>query len=262
MLLNELVRSGELNVQEKMKSLERESEYGVDNVFIYYNLLDQKFGDKMTFEQKYKYANQLAIVDKENNYSIAHQTPILATGKGTYSDRIVKSNNEEVWYEYKSDTINKLEKISIMDVKGSGLGGCAYPNNEIQLNIGIFATNMQECYKDDCYNQGFSYSVGSFYHELGHIFAYNSSGGIADPTDDWNEIYNQIIQSDSDVSLIREYCHSSSYECFAEVIAEYYNYDQTASDFYNPNDLKMIEIDYNGYTNLYDYINDFVNAKG
>ena len=84
-------------------SKERQEKYGVDNVYLYYNLINQQYGDKLTFEQKLQLAINLEPVDKGNNYSIAHSIPIIEEGTIEYSDTYCidgeKGKNDE-WYSY------------------------------------------------------------------------------------------------------------------------------------------------------------------
>lgn len=103
----------------------------------------------------------------------------------------------------------------------------------------------------------YEYVVGTPTHELGHAFDYSLNK--ISQSDEWNIIYEQIKQADPNNLLMREYAHSNSQECFADAIGEYFL--ENDSKGYSKDDIKAIEIDYNGYTNLYDYIDDLVNGR-
>lgn len=110
-------------------------------------------------------------------------------------------------------------------------------------------------------DKDYDFLVGSVTHELGHAFN-NSTGLLFDhnDSDEWSTIYNQVKKADPNNQFLRSYAFYSRYECFAEAIHEYYG-ENDNMDYTNPNDLKAIPINYEGYTNLYDYIDDIVKGK-
>ena len=107
----------------------------------------------------------------------------------------------------------------------------------------------------------YDYLLGSITHELGHAFNC-STGYMFDHNDseEWNTIYSQVKKADPNNQFLRNYAFYSKNECFAEAIHEYYGESDNV-DYTNPDDLKAIPINYEGYTNLYDYIDDIVKGK-
>ena len=128
-------------------------------------------------------------------------------------------------------------------------GYCSYGDDGLSSDITIRVDNIL----DSTYYYNHRVNV-TFTHELGHAFDYSLKSYYGDHfarSDEWLEICNQIAEFDSTHELLRDYAYDNSYETFADVVAEYFGKDDTQ---WNINDLKAIEIDYNGYTNLYDYM--------
>lgn len=116
-------------------------------------------------------------------------------------------------------------------------------------------------------NKEFYYqsSVGAYTHELGHIYDWkyiNESEDFSN-SDSWLQVYEQVKKVDADGALMGTYAHTNPSECFAEAIHEYFgtgNYPGIAN--YSSNDLKAIEIDVDGYDNLYDYMDNLLSNGG
>ena len=154
-----------------------------------------------------------------------------------------------IYYENKEEAIGSVTGwTSGVETKG-GLGSLS--------KMGLNGNNLFSDY---------SFMLSTFSHELGHVFA-NSSGILdsgsrkapieswkdIDDRKEWLEIYEQINGSDADYTFLREYAHSSPAEFFAEAVAEYYS-TEFSNLTYNSDDLKMIEINVDGFDNLYDYM--------
>ena len=307
-----------------IKSIFNKFKYGVDNFFIYYSLIDQQYGDNLSFDEKIKLAYELESADQENNYTIAHSVPVIESGTIKYDDLYAWPNEKtkkDDWYSYKytgdylhffneygtkvttpltqfkvtetggvgefklenSDidsngyvynpyedyinivsnyynllmnetlkypdnyrkkSIESLNTINFIDVENSGYGGVTY-GRTINFNLDIDKADQM---------------IDTFHHELGHEYVYNSTWFNSH---DWEKVYDIVNAEDvkefeGDTTLLSDYAHSNSGECFAEAVTEYYNYNQTGELYHNPNDLKMIEINYKGYETLYDYIEALV----
>ena len=109
--------------------------------------------------------------------------------------------------------------------------------------------------EESVYNMDFAYEymVNSFVHELGHAFANNKIfGKDRDETKEWKAIFNQIVAKEDRENYFRDYAVTNPAELFADVCRDYYN---------KPNNLKMVEIEINGYDNLYDYMNDLMGGE-
>jgi len=105
------------------------------------------------------------------------------------------------------------------------------------------------------------YTRGAFLHELGHVYAEgtnNTYEGDIDETDEWKSIWEQVhTVFNKDESIIGGLGNPT--EFFAEATAEYFG-NSLVQDKYNPNHLKMIDIDVDGKNmTLYDYMDNLFN---
>ena len=124
---------------------------------------------------------------------------------------------------------------------------------------------------------GYRFLIDSYTHELGHAFAFSSDEGFNigpvnikpendfHDTDYWKNIYNQVVgKYPEDANLdgtypFRSYAYNNSREFFAECVAEYYAKTYSTSH-YNPNDLKVTEVEIDGQVfSLYDLMNFILN---
>lgn len=109
-------------------------------------------------------------------------------------------------------------------------------------------------------------AVGAYTHELGHIYdsqISSNSYSWFSKSDSWLQVYEQVKKVDSDGALMGTYAQENPTECFAEAVHEYFgtgNYPGIAN--YSSNDLKAIEIDVDGYNNLYDYMDNLLSNGG
>ena len=185
----------------------------------------------------------------------------------------IMSETDKYSTEYKEKTVGNTDKLVLTYLdkntdndfdwadENSITLGVTYMHNfgkksDVNIRTDWFYDLNTNTVNDDAYKG----SISVYNHEFGHVYNYSTrdSEGTFNYKDTWEDIYKQVKKIDSDYTYIREYGHSNESEFFAEVMAEYYNTDNTGDSDHNPDDLKMIEIDVtvNGthYTNLYEYI--------
>ena len=302
----------QLNFFQKVSSHIRQKKYGIDNVFIYYSLLDKMYGDSIDLNSKYFLSKAMARIDKSNNYYLAHKFPVVKNGSKFYpyilptengaKDHLIYNGlyaqyfneygievtcpyfdcsdsgivylnptnpdsgydavhctvcskyynlimNEMMKYsrKYRKTILSGLKKLHL--VRGGYLG--------VAPNKGEVSINISSLFNE---NENHQNMIDTFHHEFGHSFAANFSHINYTDTEEWKTIYKQILDDSLNPSVpnLLLPCRKDDGECFAEVMAEYFNYNSTGESIHNPNDLKMIKIDYNGYDNLYDFIDSLV----
>ena len=94
----------------------------------------------------------------------------------------------------------------------------------------------------------FEYMSNSFIHECGHAYANNTNADFfldRDKNSTWNDIYKQVISNPVNEDTLRSYSLSNKFELYADSTDYYYS---------DPDRLKMVEINVDGYDNLYDYM--------
>ena len=161
---------------------------------------------------------------------------------------------------FKSKTIdneNVFANILDFGTKNSDTSlwqGLAVDGSTVYLNIDIIDSDT-----------GYPYILDSFTHELGHIYDYqgnpDSSANFFTNSSEWKNIYDIVCKNDSSHQFVRDYSVSNPSELFAEVTAELFA-DTSSDPLFNPNDLKMLKINYNSengkyYESMYDYMTDF-----
>ncbi len=131
-----------------------------------------------------------------------------------------------------------------------GLNASAYVtsfNNSNILNMAVFTDQFMDTINGIHSQEVYDYMTNAFIHECGHVY------GNSDTNDDldrdrnstWNEIYSQVVSNSANEENIGLY--TNAFELYAESSRYYYS---------APERLKMVEIDVDGYTNLYDYMDN------
>ena len=214
-------------------------------------------------EQGFDVYVPLAIIGITDDDKI-HTTPMDDEFKETYIDTINRyyfdiMKNSNVYTDKFMDITSKyLNQICIAYYDSSDNLGSGYTAYVEPPATFIGEANM--VIRGDLLMKIYDFMVGSYTHELGHVFGcgYENFWGGFDGSREWKNIWEQIVNNDANNLLLRDYAKENCYEGFAECIAEYF----AVSSFdagYNPNDLLALEIDYNGYTNMYDYIESILN---
>ena len=164
-----------------------------------------------------------------------------------YSDKFKNTINENL-----KDVVMIYEDENF-DTEKSPKDWVAYTSRKNELStFSEVAVRLSYVEKDS------NYMVDSYTHELGHAYA-NATGfkkKKVDSSSSWKEVFKQVNENDSSHLLLRDYAHSVDSECFAECVAEYFASGNC--DIYNPNDLKVLSVDIDGYDNMYDYMTSLI----
>lgn len=215
----------------------------------------------------------LAIAKYENDKVIF--IPMTEEEKKNYIERITKFYNEisvdlkNGPQKYKDEIIDRVDSYTInyLDTETAGdiVHALAYTLSTSDSNhsdISIFAQNYFDINESNDYSAQqiddlqLDSMLEGFIHESGHAYANNKidnnffSNTDRDDTNSWNEIYNQVCSDDVNRHVIFDYAFSTKGELFAQA-TKYYVYD--------PDRLKMIDIDIDGYDTLYDYMDYILN---
>lgn len=225
------------------------------------NLIISTFNNEISYNGEYlKFINSNGVViiaplvkvvnDEESGEEILK--PMTEEEKEKYiaiSTRYVEEinvKNNQFSDKFIDKAIGSVDEIylSYIDTTSSNnyVGWHSFKTKDITIDMESGTKN----------EDAFSFAVRETYtHELGHAFDCSNNEYLEiSSSDEWKNIYNQILVNDPNHQYLREYAHSEPEECFAEAINEYYN---------TPGDLKELEIDIPGYDNLYDYMDNILN---
>ena len=178
-------------------------------------------------------------INEMTNISGKYYSEIMKNGKENYSkkfDETIKNNLEDIIMVYGDDKFTKKNWAAF------SVGKAEPMKSQVVISL-------------DCVKATPEYMTDAYTHELGHCYGCSTDKGDfnrIENSETWTKIYNQVNENDPDHSLIGDYAHSSMFELFAESTAFYFNSGKY--DFYNENNLKAVEIDVDGYDNLYDYM--------
>jgi len=99
--------------------------------------------------------------------------------------------------------------------------------------------------------------IGTSDHELGHIYGQVTGYHDGDKAQEWENIYQQIVEQNP--SVLRDYAYTNIYECYADCFAEYIDSKNGNPDF-NSYDLKKIVVEVDGKEiTMYDYFDNMLN---
>lgn len=180
-----------------------------------------------------------------------------------YYNKIMQRTYNDYSDKFRNQILNNMKSITLVNANyDNGWAAFCAKNNRTNSYITI---DMNDVMKSP------DYMLSTYTHELGHAYAAASSSNNnffinnllnrsdIDNKSEWKNVYNQIIQNDSNKTFLKEYAHSSPVECFAECVAEFYA-NSSDDTIYNPNDLKAIDIEINGQEmTLYDYMDNLLN---
>lgn len=237
-----------------------------------YSVLETGTIDVRLYGETYNYTGSYLKYYNENGFNIYAPLAKVQALDGKYnfvsmSDSEMESfaNYSNGYYSYimnKYDSFTPKMKDYINDsLKNINLVYIDYDKDKIDsFNWNAFATTGKNV-TIDMNTNSFSYIANeTFPHELGHIYDYSTGGYIENgelvdygqsDTKIWTNIYNQLKEDASVNSyILDDYALSKPEECFADSVSAYYN---------RPEDLKEVEINIDGYNNLYDYIDDVLN---
>ena len=199
----------------------------------------------------------LSIITRDSKGNII-SIPMDENTKDNYIKNInnyyydIMNNYTNYSKKFKKVTGNSLQNVDIL----------YFDTSNVDPDYGAYTTGISAetmVIRGECITTslGYNYMINAYTHELGHVYGYNYNK--IDESREWQNIWKQINENDIDYTFLSDYAHSSYIEGFAECVAEYFS--NGFDPRYNPNDLKAIEIDYNGYTNLYDYMRDILSRK-
>ena len=230
-------------------------------------------GEYLEFESNLGYTVRAPLeVLKSDEMGNIIQTEMTEEEKKAYTERVTQYCNHIFYYykqmgteKYKKEINERLDNVNIiyLDTENSENIDSAYAsaydmhlfpgNRDAVVLYGHQIINFED--PEDYYNsdEALSDQIFSFFHELGHVYANNKIiGKDRDETEEWIDIYNQVIAKEDRELYFREYAFSSNKELFADTCECYYR---------DPNNLKMVEIESGEYDNLYDYMNDIMGGK-
>ncbi len=242
-------------------------------------------GDYITFFNKdgLKVKAPLAVLGYKNNEKDISLTKLDLDNRGEsyiqqvgyyYRDMIHEIDGYPQYY--KDYSIKKLNGITLCYLKDEKKVNGYYDDssNSIVMNM---LTNVES---NGEYAITFTYNT--FNHEVAHAFDFNKPvnkdsamgtfnkhvcnidsllmiSNVATSLE-WAKVFSQVKKSDENGLMLGSYAYTSPEECFAEAVSAYY-YDWSDDEVESAIALKNIKIDYAGYTNLYDYIDDLVNGR-
>lgn len=259
---------------DKLKQAGRDMQYDAESgyqILHSYSILETGSINLELFDCNYDYMGMYLKYYNEDGYNVYAPLAKVQAENGKY--KLVPMNEEEmaafsrnttnyynsIMYNYdcftpkmKDDLSNSLKDITLLYID--------YDMETIDnFNWSAFAKKDESITVN--MNQDFSYIANeSFPHECGHVYDWSQSGyieknilnnhGISDKST-WTNIYGQL-KEDAEINsnVLNDYSLSQPYECFADSVSAYYN---------RPEDLKEVEINIDGYNNLYDYMDDVLN---
>ncbi len=193
----------------------------------------------------------LAIASYENGKLVF--TPMTESQKKIYTEAINNyfqeiEKSKDLYTDFFKDNLQLNSTVFVYydQYSAPDYSGVHTAGSNIFINANDFVNVGDKLVYRDLSNS----MVSAYTHELGHEFAKRLK--YFDDSKEWKEIFNQVSSNEAYKEYIGEYAYSNDDELFAEATRYYYHY---------PDKLKMVDIDKDGYDNLYDYMDALMNGK-